>query len=63
MASLNETGSPAASLQDPKKLLGAGCDIWGARRLALAVVVKKVMLILQLLLLLITLTFAHLHRS
>ena len=30
----------SASAADPRKLLGAGCDKWGAERLALAVIVK-----------------------
>jgi len=30
----------SASAADPRKLLGAGCDKWGAERLALAVIVR-----------------------
>lgn len=39
---MSETPS-VASAADPRKAVGAGCDVWGEKRLALALVVKDIL--------------------
>ena len=34
---------PVASVEDPRKALGAGCDKWGEQRMALALEVQKLL--------------------